>query len=370
MHRERKVEDGSMMIGRWSAGALALLLAGAAAGCGNVEAGGTRGDADEAFIRVINVEVTEVSRENFVEEIRLTAAVQANRDVEVAAEESGVIREILADRGTPVQEGQPVAKIDDAILRAQVEQARAQAELAAQTWERRKRLWEEDRVGSEIAYLEAKFAQEQTAANLRALEERLARTTIRAPFGGVLDERRIEVGSMVGPGTVVGRIVDLNPLKVLAGVPERYAADVRPGARAQITFDVLPGQVLEGTVGYVGAAVDPQSRTFPIEIAVRNARGVIKPQMVANVVVTRREVADAVVVPQDALVRVEGGYVVFVAEAGSEGDVAAVRPVVLGPSRRNLVVLESGVEEGEMLIVDGQKSVADGDRVNVVDVRD
>jgi RND family efflux transporter MFP subunit len=279
MHRERKVEDGSMMIGRWSAGALALLLAGAAAGCGNVEAGGTRGDADEAFIRVINVEVTEVSRENFVEEIRLTAAVQANRDVEVAAEESGVIREILADRGTPVQEGQPVAKIDDAILRAQVEQARAQAELAAQTWERRKRLWEEDRVGSEIAYLEAKFAQEQTAANLRALEERLARTTIRAPFGGVLDERRIEVGSMVGPGTVVGRIVDLNPLKVLAGVPERYAADVRPGARAQITFDVLPGQVLEGTVGYVGAAVDPQSRTFPIEIAVRNARGVIKPQI-------------------------------------------------------------------------------------------
>lgn len=175
---------------------------------------------------------------------------------------------------------------------------------------------------------------------------------------------------MVAPGQVVARLVDLNPLKVMAGVPERYAADVRRGARARVTFDVLPGQVYEGDVGYVGATVDPQSRTFPIEIVVRNPQGIIKPQMVANVVVTRREVDDAIVAPQDALVRVEGGYVVFVAEARQGGDVAAVRPVELGPARRNLVVLASGVDEGERLIVVGQKSVADGDRVNVVDVRD
>jgi membrane fusion protein, multidrug efflux system len=90
-------------------------------------------------------------------------------------------------------------KIDDAVLRAQVGQARAQADLAEQTWERRKRLWEEDRVGSELAYLEAKFAAEQTAANLAGLEARLERTTIRAPFTGILDERAVEVGTMVSP---------------------------------------------------------------------------------------------------------------------------------------------------------------------------
>ncbi len=359
-----------MTIGRGRTGVLAAALAVAAAACGNAEAGGTGGGTGEAFVRVINVEVTEVSRETFVEEIRLTAAVQANRDVEVAAEESGVIREILADKGASVEEGQPVAKIDDAILSAQMEQARAQADLAAHTWDRRKRLWEEDRVGSEIAYLEAKFAQEQAAANLRALEERLARTTIRAPFGGILDERRIEIGSMVSPGVVVGRIVDVDPLKVVAGVPERYAADVLIGAEAQITFDMLAGQVFRGRIGYVGATVDRQSRTFPIEIALRNPQGLVKPEMVANVVVSRREIPDAVVVPQDALVRVENGYVVFVAERGQEGDVAVVRPVALGPSRRNLVVVSSGLEAGERLVVVGQKSVANGDRVNVVGVRD
>ena len=106
------------------------------------------------------------------------------------------------------------------------------ADLAKETWDRRKRLFEEDQVGSELAYLEAKYASEQATANLNVLEERLARTTIRAPIDGILDSREIEVGNMVAPGTPVARIVDNNPVKITAGVPERYAADVRTGAEA------------------------------------------------------------------------------------------------------------------------------------------
>lgn len=353
------------MNGRWMRGALVLALAGAVAGCGNREADAE--DTSEAgFVRVINVEVTEIQTRSFVDEIRLTASVRANQDVQVAAEESGTIREILVDKGAHVRAGEPIAKIDDAILAAQVEQARAAADLASQTWERRKRLYEEDRVGAEIAYLEAKFAAEQTAANLKALEERLARTTIRAPFDGVLDERRVEVGSMVSPGMVVARVVDLDPVKVAAGVPERFAADVKKGAMAEVTFDVLPSEDYRAPVRYVGATVDPQSRTFPVEVVVPNAAGLIKPEMVANVSVARRNLKDAVVVPQDALVRVENGYVVFVATNHGDGMVAEVRPVQLGPSQRNEVVVESGVQPGDKLIVVGQKSVADGDHINVV----
>lgn len=304
-----------------------------------------------------------------MDEIQLTASVRANQDVQVAAEESGKIREIMVEKGSRVTEGQPIAKIDDAILSAQVEQARAQAELAAQTWERRKRLYEEDQVGSEIAYLEAKFAAEQTAANLKGLEERLARTTIRAPFDGVLDERMVEVGSSVAPGQVVARVVDLDPVKVTAGVPERYAADVRKGAEAGVTFDVFPDDRYRARIEYVGATVSPQNRTFPIEVVLPNPKGLIKPQMVANVSVARRDLASVVVVPQDALVRVENGYVVFVAGDRGQGPIAEVRPVTLGPSQRNEVVIESGVQEGDRLIVVGQKSVADGDHINVVGTR-
>ena len=349
-------------------GTLALVGGLVLAGCGSAQADGAA--ASEEFVRVINVEVATIEVETFVEEIRLTSVAMANRDVMVAAEESGVIRELYADRGDWVSTGDPIAKIDDRLLSAQVDQARAAAELAQQTWVRRKRLWEEEQVGSEIAYLEAKFAAQQTAATLTGLEERLARTVVRAPFGGVLDERHVDVGTMVSPSDPIGRLVDLNPIKVFAGVPERYAADIRVGGQAQMTFEALGNDVFRAAIRYVGATVNPRNRTFAIEVQLPNPNGEIKPEMVANMSVTRRQVAEAIVVPQDALVRVEDGYVVYVVAGQGGATEAEVRTVELGPTRRNLVVIESGVSLGERLIVVGQKSVANGDRVRVVGERE
>jgi RND family efflux transporter MFP subunit len=336
-------------------------------GCGSAQADGTEdAEASSDFVRVINVEVTSVSTETFVEEIRLTSVAMANQDVMLEAEESGAIIELYADRGDVVRRGAAIAKIDDRILQAQVTQAQAAHDLASQTWDRRKRLWEEDQVGSEIAYLEARFAAEQTAAALDLLKERLARTVVRAPFSGILDERHVDVGTMVGPGKTVGRLVDLDPIKVFAGVPERYASDLSAGAIAQLTFSALGDGAFQAPIRYVGSTIDQRSRTFPIEVELPNADRAIKPQMVANMAVTRQEVDDAVVVPQDALVRVEDGYVLFVAVEQGGNLIAEVRPVTLGPTRRNLVVIEEGVSAGDRLIVVGQKSVANGDRINIV----
>ena len=203
-------------------------------------------------------------------------------------------------------------------------------------------------------------------AALKGLEERLARTTIRAPFSGVWDERHVEIGSMVAPGQSVGRLIDLDPVRVVAGVPERYVPDVWVGAEAALDFDVFAGERFTAPIRYVGSTVNPRNRTFPIEVMVPNPSRRIKPEMVANMAVTRREVEEAIVVPQDVLVRVEDGYVVFVIAERNQGSVAEVRPIILGPARRNLVVIESGIKPGEQLIVVGQKSVADGDRVNIV----
>lgn len=346
----------------FAVGALVALAA-----CGSAQADGTEdAEASDAFVRVINVEVAEVGTETFIEEIRLTSVAMANQDVMLEAEESGAIVELYADRGDVVQRGAWIAKIDDRLLQAQVSQARAAHDLAQQTWERRQRLWEEDAVGSEIAYLEARFAAEQTAAQLELLQERLDRTVIKAPFSGVLDERHVDVGTMVGPGKTVGRLVDLDPIKVFAGVPERYAPDVTAGATAQIRFSALGEEVYSAPIRYVGSTINQRSRTFPIEVELPNSNGQIKPEMVANMSVTRQEVAEAIVVPQDALVRVEDGYVVFVAVEEGGHSIAETRNVVLGPTRRNLVVIEEGVMPGDRLIVVGQKSVAGGDRINIV----
>jgi membrane fusion protein, multidrug efflux system len=350
----------------WMWGALVATVVGLA-GCRAAEADGADGQGDPAaFARVINVEVKPLSPERFVEDIRLTSVATANQDVQVAAEESGVIREFYVDQGDHVSEGDPIAKIDDRVLAAQVEQAKAASDLAAQTWDRRKRLWEEDHVGSEIDYLNAKYGAEQSAAALSVLQERLARTVIRAPFAGVLDERRVDVGAMVNPGQSVGHLVDLGVVKVVAGVPERYAADVHVGQDAVVTFDVLQHEPFRAKVRYVGSTVDPDNRTFRVEVVVPNPQGLIKPQMVANLSLTRRAVENAIVVPQDALVRVEDGYVAFVAGEQDGSPVAQVRPVELGPTQRNLVVIESGLAAGDRLIVVGQKEVENGDHIRIV----
>lgn len=341
-----------------------LLLA---AACGSAQADGTEdAEAGDDFVRMINIEVEEITTQPFSEEIRLTSVAMANQDVMLEAQESGTIRTLFVDRGDRVSEGDRIAKIDDRILSAQVAQARAAADLAQQTWDRRKRLWEEDRVGSEIAYLEAKFAAEQSAAALSALQERLENTVVKAPFTGVLDERHVDVGTTVSPGETIGRVVDLNPIKVVAGVPERYASDVRVGTRADLTFEALGGKRYQAQVRYVSSTVDPQNRTFGIELVIENRDRAIKPQMVANLAVVRQSIEDAIVVPQDALVRVEDGYVVFVLADRDGRQVAEAREVEVGASRRNLVVIRAGVSAGERLIVVGQRSVADGDRVNVV----
>ena len=351
-------------------GGLLTLLFGAMACGGDVEAGGANeaGVLVEGASRVINVETSTVAAREFVERISLTGTVIASQDVTLSAQESGVIRRVVVEKGASVTVGQALLEIDDAVLLSQVAEATAQASLANETWERRKRLYEVDRVGSELAYLEARYGAEQASARLALLQTRLGRTVIRAPIDGVLETRLVEVGAMVNVGTDVARIVSLDPVKVVAGVPERYARDVRVGASVTTVFDVLD-ITSEGRISYVGATVDARNRTFLVELEMPNPDGLIKPQMVANLGLVRQTVGGAIVIPQEALVRVEDGYVAFVVEGKGSDAVVLSRAVELGSSQRNEVVIETGLTAGEQLIVVGQQQVTAGDRVNVVGTR-
>lgn len=359
-----------------SAGAavFAALLGGvAAAACGGAEAGSSPSEGGEgaedppqAFARVVNVEVAEVRSRTFVRAVRLTGVVQAMHDVLVSAEEAGVVRRIVRDKGRNVRRGQAILRLDDAILSAQVRTASAQAELARELWERRKRLYEEDEIGSEISYLEAKSSAEQTEANLAALRARLDRTVVAAPVSGVLDERLVEVGARVSPGTPVARIVQVDSVKVLAGVPERFALEVTVGAAATVAFDVIEGESFQGEIAYVGATVDPDSRTFAVELVLENPGGRIKPEMIAEITVVREEIDDAIVVPQQALVSMEEGAVAFVVEGAGDEARAAARRVEVVAGQGDEAMVGSGLAEGDRLVVVGQQGLTAGDRVRVV----
>jgi membrane fusion protein, multidrug efflux system len=348
----------------------AVTLAVLASGCG--EAGGTQVGADEADAggRTINVEVASVEPRDFTHTIRVVGTVEAERDVVVSAEEGGIVAALLVRQGDRVRRGQPVARLDAGVLRAQLEQAVSQAELAEETWVRQQRLWEDESVGTEMAYLQAKYNARTARAQARVLAERYERTTIRAPIAGIIEERLVEVGNMVSPGSRVARILNVDTVRIVGGVPERYAGDIRRGTEVTVTLDRLGGQLFTGAIDHVGAAVDPSNRTFAIEVDVPNPGHTLKPGMVASIQLSRERVEEALVVPRHAVLRREAGYSVYVAVRDGNGWRAESRPVVPGRARGDEIVVEEGLRAGELVVVAGQQRVAHGDRLVLTNERE
>jgi membrane fusion protein (multidrug efflux system) len=336
--------------------------------CG--QAGGAEPPAGEdQRVRTMNVEVVEVRPRQFTEFVRVVGTVEAEQDVTVSAEEGGVVQAVLARKGERVRAGAPLLKIDDDVLRAQLEQAVSQAELAEETWTRQKRLWEDDHVGTEIAYLQAKYNAQTARAQARVLDQRVARTTVRAPIAGILDDRLVEVGSMVAAGTPVARILDVDTVKLVGGVPERFAADIERGAEVNVAVQALGGRVYAGAIDFVGSAVAGDNRTFQIEVDVPNPGMGIKPGMVADIRISSRTLDSALVVPRNAVLRRETGYVVYVAEPnGTDGHRAVARAVVPGATREDQMVIEEGLDPGDLVVVVGQQSIAHGDNLRLTNL--
>lgn len=351
----------------WMAGLVALAVGCAVAEGDSEDRPPAKAEGAQTVTRVVNVETEVVTSRGFVDYIRITGEAEANHEILVSAEEGGMLGEFSVAKGQRVRRGQILTRTDASVLEAQVAEATAAAALAQDQFERQRRLWEEEGIGSEISFIQAKYQAEMAQARLAVLEARLAKTVIRAPVAGVFEDRFVEPGEIVAPGSQVARVVAIDSIKISGGVPERYAAHIRRGEPARITFDILPDRMFEGTIGFVGSTVDERSRTFPVEIVIENPEGLVKPRMVANVRLVREQLRDVLVVQQDHVVRSEVGYFVFVLDERDGQLVASRRPVRLGASAGNEVVIETGLAPGDRLITLGAQLVQDGSHVRVVD---
>jgi len=358
---------------------LAVLLALAAAlvvsGCGN-ETNDAQGAATEG--RAIRIETMVLTPTPFEEVIQITGNVSAVDDAVLSAQASGTIIS-LVPLGTAVRAGQVVAQLDPSVARAAVEQFQAQVDaaeaqfaLAEDNLQRNEPLvrdsiisaieWENVRA----QYNQARATLSQARAALSQAQEQLRHTRVTAPFAGTVETHFAELGEQVSPGQQVARVINTSRVKVVAGVPERYAGDITLGTPVRIEFRAYAGQTIESEVSFVGRAIDPQSRTFPVEVAIPNPDGTVKPEMVAQVFVTRRRIDDALVVPRSAVVRDEESMSVFLVEDQGDHKVAVKRAVLLGPSYGGEVVI-TNLQPGDKVVVLGQNSLTDGDRVQVME---
>ena len=326
--------------------------------------------------RAIRVETLVVEPTVFRDIIQLTGSVEAFDDARLSAQTSGTVITV-EPLGTSVRNEGVVAQInpsapESAVSQASaiVEAAEAQFGLARENLTRNEPLFA-DSVISAIEWESVQAQYNRFRANLAqaeaALEQArttLAQTRVVAPFDGTVEEHFVEPGEQVTPGMAVARLINTRRVKVVSGVPERYAADILPGAPVQVSFEAYRGNRIDGLVSFVGRAVDPQSRTFPIEIVIDNPDGTVKPEMVARVEVTREMIEDALVVPRAAVIRTENGHIAYLIEDRDGIPTSVQRDFVPGPDFGAYVVA-TNLRPGDEVIVLGQSRVTDGDRVEI-----
>ena len=363
---------------------LSLLLAAAVAtGCSSSN-GEPQRPAEDAgpTARSVRVETLELEPTTFEDVIELTGTVEALGDARLSAQTAGTVVD-LVPLGTFVQAGRTVAQLDPGQARAavgqaeaSVEAARAAFELAEDNLKRQEPLYrdsvisalEYENVRTQLSQAEAQVNQAKAA--LAQAEKQLANTTVTTPFTGTVEEHFAEEGEQVVPGTPVARVVSTEQVKVRAGVPERYAADITEGKPVTVSFNAYGGETRTGRISFAGAAINPQNRTFPVEVNLDNTDRRLKPEMVAKMQIARSTLDGVLVIPQAAVVRDEDGASVYIGREEGDALIAERRPVRLGPAYDGRVVVESGIEAGDLLVVLGQNTLTAGDELTVVQTYD
>lgn len=318
----------------------------------------------EQAVKTVNVETRQLEPQVFESYLQQVGTVTTNNDVQVSAEVSGRIVNLAKQEGDNVQEGQTVIKVDDRKLQQELNRLQATTSQSRENYERLKRLYEEEDIGSEIDYLNAKYAYEQNLAALESIRVDLENTSISAPFTGIVETVFTEVGEMVSPGTPVFRLISKQSKKVELGVPARYAQQVELGDMTEVWFDFDTETRYELPVTHIGNTIDPTNRTFSVEIDMPADLNQIKIDMIANVRLETERVEDAIVVGEEFVYQKQGNNVVYVAGQDEDGNpIANERIVRLGPNYGNNVVIRDGLTTGEELITLGSSYLQDGSRI-------
>ena len=295
------------------------------------------------------VEVAVALRDTVVDAIAATGQIEAIQAIDLRPEVEGRIVDILVREGQEVEKGTPLFKVDDAELRAQVARAAADRDLARQALERTKQLIAQN--ASSAADLEKAEATARGAdAQLELLQIRLDRSVVRAPFAGVVGRRYVSLGDYVNSATKLTAVHTVTPQYAVLEVPERYASQLRRGQLVSFQVAALPGRNFSGEVIFVDPVVELPARTILIKAVVPNPRRELASGMFIEARLATAIRPNAVVVPEDAILPLQGATFVWVVKDGK----ADRRQVTLGVRTAGWAeILGGGVEPGDQVVVGG-----------------
>ncbi len=307
----------------------------------------------------LRVDGVVVKQQTFVDSLSVKGSLEANEQIQIRSQVAGMVTAIYFKEGGQVQKGQVLLQIDRAELNAQVSQAQTQEQLAGENARRAKLLLEKEAISQEeyeTAEAELKSLQAQT----RLIQAQSAKTTIRAPFSGVIGLRSVSVGGYLTPETIVANLVNTNPIKLTFSVSEQYANQVK--INTQLGFTVAgDDKKYVAKVYAIEPGLDAATRTLQLRALVDNPKGLLRPGAFANVQLPLNQIDNAILIPTQAIIPVQNGKKVFVAKNGK-----AKETMVETANRTTTdVLVTSGLQNGDTVLTTGILSLKNGTPVKV-----
>lgn len=314
---------------------------------------------DEALVTLETVKDTVFSHY-----LEVQGNVNTKENLIIYPQFAGILNTVNVIAGQRVSKGQVLGTIDDGGLSQQLAQLENQLALAKTTFERQKRLWDQ-KIGSEIQYLQAQTNMVSQQKAVSQMKAQLAKTRVIAPFNGVIDELIAERGQVVGPGQGLMRIVNLNNMFVSTTVPESYIGKLKVGTEVSVYLASL-GKSFNGKIRQAGNNINPNNRSFGIEVSVPNTDNLLRPNQVAKLKITDYTSSKAVVVPSNVIQEdAEGNQFVFEVTAIKDKTGIAKKVIVkVGKTSDNFTEILSGLEPKTMVVGDGVKTVSEGMKLN------
>jgi RND family efflux transporter MFP subunit len=295
-----------------------------------------------------------------------SASVEAVQTATISPEASGQIRTISVSKGQRVSAGQLVARLNTNVIENNISEVNTSLQLAKTVFERQKGLWEQQ-IGSEMQYLEAKNNVEALEGRLQTLQSQLNMSVMRAPFSGIVDEILMKEGELAMPGVRVMNIINLEKLFINADLSEAYLGLIKTGEMVTLRFPAFPEEEFSLPVHRVGNVINPENRTFRVQLLLNNQGERFKPNMMANLSIRTLTTSDALVVPSILIKQdVQGFFLYTVVE--NNGELQANKAYIeRGPDGEGLTMIKDGITSGDRVIMNGNNLVSDGSLIRILE---
>ena len=304
------------------------------------------------------VRVQEINPSSFEHYINVTGTVSSKENVLVSAEASGRVEKIMVNEGERVKANQVLIVLDNDIIKNQLDEVKVALELAKITFEKRQKLWD-DKIGSEIEYLQSKSTFERTQNQYMSLQKQYDNTSIKTPIAGYVDQINLNKGELVNAGTAITRVVDLSTIEISADLSEEYLTNVGKGDSVLISIPALDYKE-KAKITFVSQVINPANRSFTIKVNIKNEENLIKPNLLANIMIKDYSNESAIVVPAIAVQRDLKGDFVFITKEENGETLSTKARVTLGKVSADLVEITSGLSQGDKVVTTGFNLLNEG----------